>query len=118
MEDIFSDSFSSTLSYLPNASITALRTNTNLDKNIKESAKANIFWKQRIETVLERYLVEQKDDIAPNWKLVYNNLIEDLEGTYKLGNITLTTASKKGHYEVVKLLPTLYKSWRESFRRQ
>ena len=47
---VSSDLFTSILSYLPQESITALITNTNLDKAVKESAKTNIFWKQRVET--------------------------------------------------------------------
>ncbi len=108
MESISSDLFTSILSYLPKESITALVTNTNLDKAIKELAKTNIFWKQRVETLLGRYL-EQNPGFAglsrriyPNWKLIYDNLIEDLGGKDKLDYETLTTASKNGHYEVVK----------------
>ena len=113
MERIPNDLFTSILSYLPNQSIAALITNHNLDKAIKESAKTNIFWKQRVEILLGRYLDEQNLSftglrrIYSDWKLIYKNLIEDFRGTVdlnKFGSAALIAASEKGHYEVVKLL--------------
>ena len=50
MESMHKDLFSSLLSYLPDESIIALRTSTNLNQSIKELAGTNIFWKQRVET--------------------------------------------------------------------
>ncbi len=118
MESISKDLFTSILSYLPTESIAALITNTNLDKAIKESAKTNIFWKQRVETLLGKYLV----NVYPNWKLVHDNLIEDFKGNFglkqdQMGNThlineqsslfrkkALIASSKNGHLEVVKLL--------------
>ncbi len=128
MERISEDLFTSILSYLPKESIAALITNTNLDKAIKESAKTNIFWKQRVETLLGRYL-EQNFSFAgvsrrifPNWKLIYNQLVIDFEGEIDLkedqmgnthlinelcslsGSDALINALIGGHLEVVKLL--------------
>ncbi len=103
MELISEDLFTSILSYLPKESIAALITNTNLDKAVKESAKTNIFWKQRVETLVGRYV----DDVYPNWKLVHDQLINDFKGKVDLkefGSKALILASKIGHPEVVKLL--------------
>ena len=103
MELISSDLFTSILSYLPQESITALITNTNLDKAVKESAKTNIFWKQRVETLLGRYV----DDVYPHWKLIHNQLIDDFKGKVDLkefGSKALISASQLGHTEVVKFL--------------
>ncbi len=102
MEDIPKDLFSSILSYLPNDSIATLRTNITLNNIIKETIKTNIFWKERVETLFERYL----SNIFINWKQVYDNLVEDFEGdiSFDKENNALTKASKNGHLEVVKLL--------------
>ena len=103
MESISSDSFTSIVSYLPNKSIAALITNANLDKAIKELVSDNIFWKQRVETLLERCF----DDVYPNWKFVHNKLILDFKGKVnlkKFGSKALLRASEEGHHEIVKLL--------------
>ena len=97
---ISKDLFTSILSYLPKESIAALITNTNLDKAIKESAKTNIFWKQRIETSLGTYLDQNLR--FSNWKLIYDNLIEDFGKIWS--KALIRAASKNGHSEVVKLL--------------
>ncbi len=118
MESISSELFTSILSYLPKESIAALITNKNFDEVIKESAKTNIFWKQRVETLIGKYL----DNVFSNWKLIYDNLIEDFEGKVNLkeaqmgnthliheqsslfGSKALIASSKKNHTEVVKIL--------------
>ncbi len=115
---VSSDLFTSILSYLPDKSIAALITNANLDKAIKESAKTNIFWKQRVETLLGRYLEKNLSfanvsrHIYPNWKIIYNNLIEDFEGNVNLineqsslsGSKALIRASENNHPKIVELL--------------
>ncbi len=72
MESISTELLSNILSYLPKESIAALITTTNLAKTIKELAETNIFWKQRVETLLGRYL----NDVFPNWKLINDQLVE------------------------------------------
>ncbi len=128
MESIPNDLFTSILSYLPHKSIAALITNTNLDKAIKESAKTNIFWKQRVETLLGRY-IEQNPSFAglrrrvyPGWKIIYNNFIEDFGGKLDLkqdqmgvthlineqsslfGSEALISSSINNHTTVAKIL--------------
>ncbi len=118
MESISLDLFTSMLSYLPKESIAALITNTNLDKAIKELAKTNIFWKQRVETLIGKYL----DNVFSNWKLVHDNLIKDFEENVDLeedqmgnthlineqsslyGNEALISSSINNHTKVAKLL--------------
>ena len=103
MEHISEDLFTSILSYLPEKSIAALITNKNFDEAIKESAKTKIFWKQRVETLIGKYL----DNVFSNWKVIYDNLIVDFEGKVDLkefGSKALIASSKNNHTEVVKIL--------------